>query len=141
MKSNGVERTINKNFTNFPKPNFLKKRNTFSIIKPKSNSVIKSKYLDLINGIPSYSNNLMNKNKRKTLNKLVKKNLFPKKEKKAIQYEYNMNKKDNKGRMNNSTLLNKSSFYRQSLNNSRSTLSSSIIYKSKLNNIRKLSSK
>ena len=66
LKSTGVERAINKNFNkDYHKPNFIKKSNTFSLIKPRSNSVLISKYLNLIKGFPSNNNNLINKNKKK----------------------------------------------------------------------------
>ena len=144
LKSNGVEKTLRKHFfKKIPKANYIKKANVYSISKNKSNTSIKSKYLDLINKC-SCSNNdsiyIKNNNKYKNIYK--KGNyIIPKKEKKVIIFEYNINKdkiQHNKKKENNinNTLMQGS--FKHSFNNSKSFLSSSTSCNSKkIKNVKK----
>ena len=145
LKSNGAEKTINKHFIRkIPKANYIKKSNVHPITNKKSNSVIKSKYLDLIQNNNSHSNNnnsLMIK-KNKKYNNSIKYNdyynqIVPDRKKRIIIFEYNA-KKDNKIKNKkienaiNSTIINRNSFCKKSSNNnSQSYISSSTSCKSK----------
>ena len=145
LKSNGAEKTINKHFIRkIPKANYINKSNVHPITNKKSNSVIKSKYLDLIQNNNSHSNNnnsLMIK-KNKKYNNSIKYNdyynqIVPDRKKRIIIFEYNA-KKDNKIKKKkienaiNSTIINRNSFCKKSSNNnSQSYISSSTSCKSK----------
>ena len=144
LKSNGVEKTLRKHFfKKIPQANYIKKANVYSISRNKSNSSIKSKYLDLINKCNCSNNECVYiKNNTKYKNIYKKDNyIIPKKEKKVIIFEYNINKdkiqhnKKKESKINN-TLL-KGSF-KHSFNNSMSYLSSSTSCNSKkMKNLKK----
>ena len=145
LKSIGVEKTINKHFIRkIPKANYIKKSNVYSITNKKSNSVIKSKYLDLIqnnnNNHLINNNSLMNKKNKKYHNSIKYNDYYnqivPDRKKRIIIFEYN-DKKDNKNKKKiiekpiNSTIINRNSFCKQNTNNSQSYISSSTSCKSK----------
>ena len=152
LKSNGVEKTLNKHFIRkIPKANYIKNSNVYSITNKKSNSVIKSKYLDLIQNNNSHSNNnnsLMIKKNKKYINSIKYNDYYnqfvPDRKNRIIIFEYN-DKKDYTIKKKitekaiNSTIINRNSFYKKNTNNSQSYISSSTSCKSKkIKNIKML---
>ena len=152
LKSNGVEKTINKHFIKkIPKANYIKKSNVYSITKKRHNSVLKSKYNNLIQSNNSHSNinnSLIIKNNKKYINNIkydkFNNYILPDRKKRIIIFEYNA-KKDNKIKKKkienaiNSTIINRNSFCKQNTNNSKSHLSSSTSCNSKkIRNIKML---
>lgn len=136
LKLIGPEKTVCKHFTKkIPKANYIKKSNAYSITRNKRKSVIKSKYLNLIQGNQpsSNNNNFIIKTYNKSNNNIFKINnhKISNKHKKNKVLEFNKkNKIENS--INNSTLMNRSSFCRHSTNNKNSYSSSSTTYKSKI---------
>ena len=132
LKSNGVEKTIYKHFfKKIPKVNYIKIANVYSLSKNNSTYSIRSKYLDLINKC-DYSNNdsiyIKNNSKYKNIHKMNN-HIIPKKEKKVVIFEYNINKDNIQNNKKNENKIN---------NNSKSYLSSSTSYNSKkIKNLKK----
>ena len=139
LKSNGLEKTINKHFIQkIPKADFIKKSNVYSITNKKHNSVIKSKYFNLIQNNNSKSN--INSLIYKNINKYNKSNsikynnynnhILPHRKKRVIIFEYNDKKTNNTIKKKkienaiNSIIINKSSFGRQSINSSSTSCNS-----------------
>ena len=140
LKTKGAEKAIRNNFSpNYQRANFINNVRPSPITRNKK-PIIKSKYLNLINSVrPKYNNNLFIKNNKKYFNNI--KNYYNTinihKKKKGISLNYNIQEevskisnnniiqnKENKNTSNNSinlnlnnTLMNKNSFYRNSLNN------------------------